>query len=437
MKRAFAALLLLGLLISLAAVAETKPQIKTKSLIDGTAGYFYGTRIVAEGERPMVFGYAHGEDLSNAFPEGMSLSKSGVLSGTPVYPGDYAFAVSVTNPAGTSQQNYSLRILPWDEGRLHQGGENGEIVGSGDERPIGLANGINGGRVSMQGDTAYFVDAKRYLLGLSAPFDGKAERLFSAPGYAHIDSNADYLYYYHRYLDNAASDAAGESVYVTYIACDPIAGRGRYSLLDLRLPELSNLCITGEVLTYIGYEGLLGRVGLKDRRAVDLRYYHDGSEITADLAFPYQGRLWFRQAKTGWLYSGALDGEVARPLVQDKVLAYTIASSAGGDLLVYALADGKAVYALPLEGGEPRPLEGIRASQLNAAERLLYYADASTGNRLFVLDLDDPSEPRQLSQVAVDQIYAFEGWVAYQKKGSKSLYIMSPEQDQPAAMLSK
>ncbi len=436
-RRCLSLLVLVTLLITvMPAGAEALPVVLTQSLPEGMSGVYYGTRLQAQGERPMVWGYGASGGISNAFPEGMSLSESGVLSGTPSYPGDYHIAVTVTNPAGTTTQVYQLHIAPFDEARLPQGGENIDIIGEGNDSIVGLANGMNGGRLTMQGDEAFFIDGKGYLMGISAPFNKKAKRLFGAVRYANIDSDADFLYYFHRYLDNEASKAQDKNVYVTYVAADPIAGRGRYSLLDLRLPDFKDLKITDRVLTYIGYDGVMGRILLKSKASVDLRSYHDGQELRAEHAFPYNGRIWFQQVKTGQLYSMPLDGQVARQLTDSKTLRFTIARMRGEDRLLYTDKNQK-LYSADLQGGDIQPLGKLYASQLNANADYVFFADAKGGNRLKMFPVDDPGDVTKLSDVAVDQIYAFPDFVAYQKKGSKQLYILSLGSEDKAVRISQ
>jgi hypothetical protein len=95
--KAIVFLFLAALLIpAMPAGAEALPIVLTNSLPEGMSGIYYATGIKALGEQPMVFRFIGSEGLANTFPEGMKLSESGVLSGTPGLPGDYQFAVAVT-----------------------------------------------------------------------------------------------------------------------------------------------------------------------------------------------------------------------------------------------------------------------------------------------------------------------------------------------------
>ncbi|MHC1786708.1 MAG: putative Ig domain-containing protein [Christensenellales bacterium] len=436
-RKVLAACLLAVILLAVSpAGAESPPLITTPRLPEGMSGIHYAFRLLAEGEQPMVWGYASSEGAANSFPDGLDLSESGVISGTPLHSGDYEFALNVTNPAGTATAVFALHLAPFDESRLRQGGQDKQIIGEGDDPLVGLSNGMNGGRLTLQGETAYFIDARGYLNSLGAPFREKPTRLFGAVKYAHIDANEALLFYYHRYLDSEATAKAGQSVYVTYIAADPIAARGRYSLRDLRQPDLSDLKVTRQVLLYIGYDGVMGLVQLDTRAGSDLRTYFQGREVKADHAFPYNGRAWFRQAGTGWLFCAPLDGQVAKPLIPEKVLCFTIAPLADGPRLIFTNAEKK-LFSADLGGGDRQPLGKLYASQVNANRDSLFFADAKKGNRLTMIKQDDPASPVQLSSFGVDQIYAFDHYVAFQKKGTRFLYLLALDGQAEPVLISK
>ena len=422
MKKALSMLLMLALLPMLG-LAEQKPIITTTSLPQGMSGVHYGLRILAEGEQPMRYAHAGSEGAAGSLPKGMKLSDSGILSGTPTVPGDYAFSVRVTNPAGSSYISYSLHIGPYDESKLNPGGTEMSLLGEGQDSLDGVANAINGGRVTRQGDTLYFLDRKGYLYSLDAPYDKKPTRMFSALKYQSLDSTPDTLYYYQRYLDNEATRQKGVNTFVTRIAEDPIVGKGRNTLLSLYWEDFSSLSVTGEVLLYIGYDHVMGRVGLERRGAQDLRMYHAGREVKADLAIPFNGKVYFREPDTGHLYSAWLDGELAVPVVNEKVIAYTIGKLDGGYRLYYA-AEDKSLYSVDLSGGDKQPVGDLKASQLNANERYLFFADAANKNLLTMIPFGDPANTTVLSDQAVDQIYTFEQSVAYQRSKPKDLYVV-------------
>jgi hypothetical protein len=420
--------LLLGVLPVLA--AEQKPVIGTTGLMEAMSGTYYGNRIVAEGERPMLFAITGG-----LLPKGLTLSESGILTGVPQYPGDYTFTMRVTNPAGSSYANYNLHVAPYDESRMQQGGQDSGIIGSGQDSLNGVANAINGGRVTMQEGSVFFVDAKGYLYQWASPFEKKPSLLFKPREYRQLDSLPNMLYYWQHYLDNEATVTNGKPTYVTRLVYDPIVGKGRDTLLSMRLKDCSSLSVTPQVALFIGYDHVMTRVGLESKRGTDLRVYHSGEEIKADQVFPYNGKAWLRQVKTGHLYSAWMDGQLAQPLVQEKVLCYTLGPSADQPLMYFADSK-KALWSVSLDGENKQRVGELKASALNANEHYVFFADAGKKNVLTMFPKDNPAELTRLSDFAVDQIYAFEGYVAFQKKGTKQLYLLAlGTEDKPLRLI--
>lgn len=423
-KRLLLLLLGLCLLLPAAALGEQKPVIHTTSLSGGMAGVHYGTRISATGEQPMLFHLVSGEGIDNVFPAGMKLSENGGFYGTPTTPGLYQFQVRVTNPAGSSYITYNFRVEPYDESKLRPGGEDPSIIGEGEDTLSGVANAINGGRATMQGDTVYFVDGKGFLFEISAPFNKKPARMFAAREYRWLDSNESTLYYYQRYLDNEATEKYGENTFVTRIAEDPIVGRGRNTLLSLQWEDFSSLSITNEVLVYIGYDHAMGRVKLENKGHTELRMYHAGREVKADMALPYNGYVYFREPESGHLYRAPLDGQLALPVVEEPVLSFTPARQDDEVRLFFADAKGE-VHSVTLEGEDKETLEGAKAGTLNANEQALFFTDANNKGRLTMLENADPEQATVLSDFAVNQVYASEDRVVFQKNKSKELWVLT------------
>ncbi len=87
--------------------ATTAPAIRTVSpLPQGTVASAYSYTLSATGTTPMTWSL-----VSGSLPAGLSLSSSGVLSGTPTTAATYTFTVQVSNAAGKASQTYSLTIL--------------------------------------------------------------------------------------------------------------------------------------------------------------------------------------------------------------------------------------------------------------------------------------------------------------------------------------
>ena len=133
----------------------------------------------------------------------MKLSTSGVLSGTPAHPGTLVFTVKVISQQGTTEKQLKLKVLPFDESQLAAGGMDADIVGWGNDPITGVANGLNGGRVAMYEDRAYFLDRKGYLYQSEAPYK-KAALVYKAREYGWLDTTGEMMVYFHRYLQTRA-----------------------------------------------------------------------------------------------------------------------------------------------------------------------------------------------------------------------------------------
>lgn len=430
LKKCISLFLLLALTLSLSAAEATGlPVVSTTRLVDGMAGVHYASRISAAGETPLVFALVTGEGAADIFPKGMRLSETGILSGAPRDAGQYHFTVRVTNPSGSTFINYRLNIEAFDPLKLQAGGEDISVIGEGNDSLAGISNALNGGQMTMQSDILYFIDRQGYLYHLSSPFDKKADKLFKARRYAHIDSLSDTLYYFHSYLDEGASKKSGIPSYIHRIARDPIGGKGRSTLVSLDKDACRSLSVTAELLLFIGHDELMKRSALdgERNRSIDLRVYHDGREIKAEDVFPYNGRMYIRENKTGHLYVAWLDGQLADPLVTESVKHYTLAPIGEEIKLIWTNREDR-LYCLSLEGGVSEELDKLKATALNANDTCLFFADAANKNRLSMIDRDNPDEAIQLTDFAVDRIYSFDDYVAVQKKGKQEYYILPLKQ---------
>ena len=426
-KMLMSLLLLICLLSGLpAAAAEGLPAVSTVALPDGMSSTYYVSRINASGEQPMLFAIVTGEGAADTFPKGLELSESGVLKGVPASSGRYHFTVRVTNPSGSTYVSYRLNIDEYDESKMKPGGQDPAVTGEGADSLSGIANAVNGGQMTMQENTLFFIDRKGFLYHVDAPFEKKARKLFEARRYASIDSLPDMLYYFQSYLDSEATKQNDKPVYVNRIVKDPIANKGRATLISLRMDECASLSVTGEQVLFIGYDGIMTRGPLDGQRDIDMRVYHDRREIKAASVFPYNGRMYIKEAGTGHLYTAWLDGQVAKPLVSEKVKSYTLAPVGDEVRLVWA-DENNALHSAPLDGGESEEFDGLLATALNANERYLFFADAANKNRLSMIDRTAPDEVIPLTDFAVEGIYAFDEYVAVQKKGKQEYYILSPK----------
>ena len=85
--------------------AAVAPTITTTTLDAGQVGVAYSATLAATGSTPITWAVTVG-----VLPAGLTLSSSGVLSGTPTVDGSYAFTVEATGPGGSDTQDYTLDI---------------------------------------------------------------------------------------------------------------------------------------------------------------------------------------------------------------------------------------------------------------------------------------------------------------------------------------
>lgn len=80
------------------------PKIRTASLPDGVINSSYSQKINASGSHPLTW------SSSGTLPAGLSLSTSGVLSGTPTESGDFNITITATNNLSSSSKSFTLTI---------------------------------------------------------------------------------------------------------------------------------------------------------------------------------------------------------------------------------------------------------------------------------------------------------------------------------------
>ena len=86
--------------------AGTAPTITTTSLPNGTVGTAYSQSLAASGDTPITW-----TRDSGTLPGGLSLSSSGVISGTPTAAGDSTFIVKATNAKGSVTKSLTITIV--------------------------------------------------------------------------------------------------------------------------------------------------------------------------------------------------------------------------------------------------------------------------------------------------------------------------------------
>jgi len=405
----------------------------SESLPEAMVGVYYHARVKIVGDNiPYVVTLTTNPAGDNECPSELSITEDGVIYGTPQYTGVFSFSLQVAYDVDkTTFCVTKLVVNPFSQDALEQGGKDISIIGDGNDSIIGVANGINGGRVTMESgnDTAYFVSSKQKLYAIEKPYT-KASELFSAPVYRWLDSIGSDLYYYHRYYQEPEPVLTHvvKGYYIARICQDPINEKGRETLVDLNKKEILDLAVTDKIVLYIlGKEkGMIKRIPLEGGDAVSIRSYYNAIELLVDMVFPYNGYAYLRNAEDGILYRVALDGQVAQKLTDNKVRAYTISRVNGEDILFYADADGD-VFCVPLAGGNKEAFGGIKASAFNSDAEFLYYANTSDRNRLYRISSESPDSPEKLTDFSVDQIYVFDNMLAVQKNGGHELYLLSKD----------
>jgi hypothetical protein len=87
--------------------SATVPSIITTSLSNGTAGILYSQTLAAAGTMPISWNIINGN-----LPNGLTLSNTGVISGTPTASGTFNFTVQAANSAGSATRAFAVVINP-------------------------------------------------------------------------------------------------------------------------------------------------------------------------------------------------------------------------------------------------------------------------------------------------------------------------------------
>ena len=406
-----------------------------RQLPDAMAGVYYSARIKADPSAEISFKLEPGDYQEHNFPKGMTLDRTGLLYGTPQKAGTYKFVVKVTLEAAPADavSVFTLRVNAFDEGGLKSGGTNANIIGSGNDSLVGVANAVNGGQVAMGGSSAFFTDKKGYLMESRAPFKS-ASRAYGAVEYASLDTLGDYLYYFHHYLAEKGKPGTPyynikqgitlqpgtKNRFVTRIVKDPIGRKGRATLVELK-DKISSLSVTPEVVLYV-QGNQLKRAALSSGNVSSLRAYAQSGEVAVDKAFPFNGYAYFQGKGDGRLYRMPMDGQVAQALTDQRVTAFTAARREGIPVL-YFVDNSSQLFWMPLEGGSPTPVEGLRASALNADEQYLYFTNAVDQHKIY--QMEPGSEvARPLCDTPAKNIYVFNDYLAFEQQGGSTLYIL-------------
>ena len=91
---------------SISPASAQAPSITTTSLSDGKVGEAYSQALAATGTTPITWALGSGSSL----PAGLTLSLSGIISGTPTATGTFTFTVKAANSAGDATKELTIVI---------------------------------------------------------------------------------------------------------------------------------------------------------------------------------------------------------------------------------------------------------------------------------------------------------------------------------------
>ena len=103
--RKFAMMFLILTLGVSVAWADSVPVITTSRMPDGAMWWHYSEVISVRGTAPITWSLIEGD-----LPSGLSLSKDGVVSGTPRWRGTSYFTVEASNSVGYARKRLSIHI---------------------------------------------------------------------------------------------------------------------------------------------------------------------------------------------------------------------------------------------------------------------------------------------------------------------------------------
>lgn len=424
MKKLIACALMLALLFPLLpARAENGPEFVNTALSDGMAGVFYATRFSVKDEKNVVFGIAYNNDGTNGLPKGMKLKENGALFGYPERAGTYVFRVCAVGQKGDTYQTFTLNVRAFNEAALNPGGKDLSVIGAPTASFTGISNALNGGRAAMAGDTAFIINRKGFLLQSEPPYKKTVKR-FPATAYANMAHEGGNLYYFQRYLDKRGTAEDGsDNKYYMRVARDPLGEKGRSTLAEMR-GKIASLTARSEGLVFIDGEkhGVISLLGLEGG-LVPRRAYADGRAVFATHMLVMNGKAYFRSERDGRLYQMYLDGEIARPVTDEKAASFTFARYNGYPALCWTNEKKEIFFANESGQGAAR-LGTLKGKMLNADDTHLYFLDAQNKYRPTRVLLTAPDEKETLCDTQADSLYVFDRHIIFLKKGSSQYYIL-------------
>ena len=101
------------------AARPVKPVIDDYAMPDGMVGKTYATQLTAQGGGQIGWTITKG-----SLPEGLSLSETGAITGSPVKDGAYEFTVEASNVSGSDEKTFTITVVPVAKPQLTVGSIN-------------------------------------------------------------------------------------------------------------------------------------------------------------------------------------------------------------------------------------------------------------------------------------------------------------------------
>ena len=91
------------------AARPIKPVIDDYAMPDGMVGKTYATQLTAQGGGQLTWELKQND---GSLPEGLALSETGAITGSPTREGSYRFTVKVSNVSGSDEKSFTITVAP-------------------------------------------------------------------------------------------------------------------------------------------------------------------------------------------------------------------------------------------------------------------------------------------------------------------------------------
>lgn len=120
------------------AARPAKPVIDDYAMPEAMVGKTYATQLTAQGGGQLVWSLSSG-----SLPDGLQLSETGAITGTPAKDGTYTFAVKAANTAGSDEKTFAITVVPVAKPQLTVGSVTLPSLTEGYEQPAPVAMSIS------------------------------------------------------------------------------------------------------------------------------------------------------------------------------------------------------------------------------------------------------------------------------------------------------